>query len=467
VPIFSDIARTIQREQRKIIALPTLSPPAHKRGTDYKMDYDFSFLPDDAALLEYLPGILSRSSSTFLSHYDFLPDKSVSTTNYTREEFWVMTMRCITLLQNLGGTKGTRMIHYVSGNIVEDLVLRTATVFLGIVPVTINWQADIVSQIDYKITSTEAKIIVIDSRTPDVPELRNKYPSMKFLNVNDIKTSPPIDARALELYLKSSDLARVTDTRCIIFTSGTTGHPKGVELSYLNYRVNRATFESFLEFEDPSVLFVPVAVNPMHHTNSTSITDWALRRPQTHLHLLDRYSTQYWSIISAITMGISIDKAVTVSTAESASEILNHTFSPPSSSSTSSSSSSSPLGVKMRKVICPLVSRHIDFLESLAESETIGIPSCVLRECLSHTVLLIGSAPVGPSTTNRLLKYANRLPTGVLYCHHAIYTAILLSSLLFCANVLLLFSFFLFYSPLHCSGLLSSYSPLILLFVLF
>jgi hypothetical protein len=373
------------------------------------MDYDFSFLPDDAALLEYLPGILSRSSSTFLSHYDFLPDKSVSTTNFTREEFWTLTMRCITLLQSLGGTKGTRMIHYVSGNIVEDLVLRTATVFLGVVPVTINWQADIISQIDYKITSTEAKIIVIDSRTPGVPDLRNKYPSMKFLNVNDIKTSPAIEARALELFLRSSDVARVTDTRCIIFTSGTTGHPKGVELSYLNYRVNRATFESFLGFEDPSVLFVPVAVNPMHHTNSTSITDWALRRPQTHLHLLDRYSTQYWSIISAITMGISIEQAVTIATVEIASGILSHSCPCPSASS-SSSSSSPP--VETRKIICPLVSRHIDFLESLADSESVGLPSCVLRECLSHTVLLIGSAPVGPSTTNRLLKYANRLPTG-------------------------------------------------------
>jgi AMP-binding enzyme len=314
------------------------------------------------------------------------------------------------------------MIHYVSGNIVEDLVLRTATVFLGVIPVTINWQADIVSQIDYKITSTEAKIIVIDSRTPGVPDLRNKYPSMKFLNVNDIKTSPPIDARSLESFLRSCDVARVTDTRCIIFTSGTTGHPKGVELSYLNYRVNRTTFESFLEFEDPSVLFVPVAVNPMHHTNSTSITDWALRRPRTHLHLLDRYSTQYWSIVSAITMGISIEQAVTVTTAESASDILSHNS--PSTSTTTPSSSTAP--VEMRKIICPLVSRHIDFLESLADAESIGLPSCVLRECLSHTVLLIGSAPVGPSTTNRLLKYANRLPTGKFYLSSYCFSFILL-----------------------------------------
>jgi long-subunit acyl-CoA synthetase (AMP-forming) len=56
--------------------------------------------------------------------------------------------------------------------------------------------------------------------------------------------------------------------------TGTTGHPKGVELSYLNYRTNRDTFESFLGFEDQETTFIPVAVNPMHHTNSTSLSDW-------------------------------------------------------------------------------------------------------------------------------------------------------------------------------------------------
>jgi len=35
----------------------------------------------------------------------------------------------------------------------------------------------------------------------------------------------------------------------------------------------------------------------------------------------------------------------------------------------------------------------------------------VLKECLQSAVLLLGSAPVGPTTTERLMKYANKLPT--------------------------------------------------------
>ena len=364
------------------------------------MDVDFSFLPADAALLDYLPGILpaATSSSIFLSHYDFLPDKSTSVVNYTREEFWALVMQCITLLQSLGGTKGMKVVHYVSGNIVEDLVLRTASIFVGTIPVTINWQADIASQIDYKIVSTEAKIIVFDGRTPCMPELRAKYPMLAFLNVADIRTTQPMGLADLVSFLRQSDVPRMSDIRCIIFTSGTTGHPKGVELSYMNYRVNRSTFESFLGFEDPRTIFVPVAVNPMHHTNSTSISDWALRRPNSHLHLLDRYATQYWAVIAAISMNLTLYNASLVTDIDHAGELAD--------------AATAILGG--RKIVCPLVSRHIDFLESLAEANTLGLPAPILRECLHRTVLLIGSAPVGPSTTKRLMKYANRLPTGIV-----------------------------------------------------
>lgn len=373
-------------------------------GDKFVTNSDFSYLPENAALLDYLPGLVPAEdcSMIFLSHYDFLSDKSISISNYTRMEFWDMVMRCITLLRSLGAIKGNRIIHYVSGNIVEDLVLRTASIFVGTVPVTINWQADTACQIDYKITSTDATVIVVDSHTPNVPDLKEKYPGIRFLVVNDIHTTLPMDNTSLHTFLKSSDVVRAGDTRCIIFTSGTTGHPKGVELSYLNYRVNRATFESFLGLEDKMTQFVPIAVNPMHHTNSTSITDWALRRPRTHLHLLDRYSTQYWTVLAGVTMNMSVHEVGHIKDAQQAASLLNN--------ASSSSSSTSLSGLRI--VVSPLVSRHIDFLESLADSESLGVSSSVLRECLSRAVLLIGSAPVGPSTTRRLMKYANRLPTG-------------------------------------------------------
>ena len=40
------------------------------------------------------------------------------------------------------------------------------------------------------------------------------------------------------------------DERIVIFTSGTTGNPKGVRLPYRAYECNQKTFESFLLFND-------------------------------------------------------------------------------------------------------------------------------------------------------------------------------------------------------------------------
>lgn len=69
---------------------------------------DLSFLPQDAALLDYIPGILDVNNveSLFLSYYDILPDKTVSITNFTRGEFFILVKRCITLIQSVGGVKG-------------------------------------------------------------------------------------------------------------------------------------------------------------------------------------------------------------------------------------------------------------------------------------------------------------------------------------------------------------------------
>lgn len=163
-----------------------------------------------------------------------------------------------------------------------------------------------------------------------------------------------------------------------------------MELSYANYRANAATFDSFLTPPAFSQILTPVVVNPMHHTNSTSITDWALRKEGTHLHLLERYFTGYWKILSSVVVGCSIRE---ISSIESdAARILIKSC-------------------PEQTVVAPLVSRHIDFLDSLVESGSVGLKVETLRLSLSKTVLLLGSAPVGPSTTSRLLKYASRLPT--------------------------------------------------------
>jgi len=99
-----------------------------------------------------------------------------------------------------------------------------------------------------------------------------------------------------------------------------------------------------------------------------AITDWALRRPGTRLHLIERYSTQYWAILV---------------------EIARQPFA---------------------RIVAPAVSRHFDFLASLEQDDRLPVALCDLKEAMSRIEFLLGSAPVGPTTVRRVQKYAGRLP---------------------------------------------------------
>ncbi len=167
-----------------------------------------------------------------------------------------------------------------------------------------------------------------------------------------------------------------------------------MKLSYSNYTTNKNTFESFLllsEADYSDVTFTPVVVNPMHHTNSTSMTDWSLRRPNTVLHLIEKYTSQYWGIITSIVAQIPI---TAVSSYEAPTEIP------------AALNSHNPAST--RRLIVPLVSRHIDFLEHLIVTKSmpmIGEHVHRIQWALAQCVLLLGSAPVGPTTIQRIQSY--------------------------------------------------------------
>jgi acyl-CoA synthetase (AMP-forming)/AMP-acid ligase II len=106
----------------------------------------------------------------------------------------------------------------------------------------------------------------------------------------------------------------------------------------------------------------------MHHSNSTAITDWALRRPGSHIHLIQQYSTQYWKILADVVAG------------------------------------------NYQRLVAPTVSRHFDFLESLESENRLPVELDALKTAMSQTDFLIGSAPVGPTTIQRLQHFAGRIP---------------------------------------------------------
>ena len=301
-----------------------------------------------------------KKTELFLNYYTFLEDE-VQERTLTRGEFWELAILAATYLSEQGLSKGDRIVHGFSSNNLYDLVFRLAASLLGSVPVTINWQADNNERILYKAKVTNAKLVVCDSDFANrIDEIRPELSGVPLLEATNIDNYKPTGRW---------DFAPVKwdDEKMIIFTSGTTGKPKGVSLSHRAYLANKLTFEQYFEMSKATQLDLLLA-NPLHHTNSTALSDWAMRRSGAIIHLLQRYSTNYWKIL--------------VEVASNKRDLL----------------------------IAPMVSRHIDFLQDLSAQSSLLGEEDKIKKALSETEILIGSAPVGPTTTKRILKFSNHLP---------------------------------------------------------
>ena len=315
--------------------------------------------PFSSPLDEYRVAFENRAQ-LFLNYYTF-PEERVNKLTLTRGEFWALSCLAATYLNEHGLLKGDRLVLAFSANNLYDLVFRLAAVLTGCVPVTINWQADDNERIIYKAKVTEAKLMLYDAGfATRVEEVKPELLPILFLDVATIKG-----------YQATTPLTYPTlshnDERMIIFTSGTTGKPKGVSLSHRSFLTNRLTFEHYFGMSDTTQLDL-FLTNPLHHINSSVLSDWGMRRGGTVIHLLQRYTTAYWKILTEV--------------ASSKRDLL----------------------------VAPIVSRHIDFLKSLSTQSKLPVERNKLKEALDRTDFLIGSAPVGPTTIKRILEFSNRLP---------------------------------------------------------
>jgi len=313
-------------------------------------------------LIEYL-NAFENTEEAFLFCYAFDEKNCMTKTIMSRGEFLLLARRAASVLLERGLLSGDCFALCFGANHCFDLAFRMAAVMTGTIPVTVNWQADTAGRICYKIERTGSRLILYDGffQKDYLEMIDSRFPGLKKLSVENTKRFQELNQKNF-FHDTDPETARI-----IVFTSGTTAAPKGVRLPYRAYKTNRAAFEQFLGIGPENTLAL-LAVNPMHHSNSTAITDWAMRRPNTHLHLIERYSKQYWRILSDVTR-------------------MNYD-----------------------RIIAPVVSRHFDFLETLEKEKLLPIEIEIFRKAMRKIDFLIGSAPVGPGTVGKIISYTGRTP---------------------------------------------------------
>lgn len=317
------------------------------------------------ALAPYAEGFL-EADGPFLDFIGLEKSGLPSLRAWTRREFWDLACKAASVLRRYGLGKGHRFLCGFGENRFEDLAFRLAAVMTGAVPVTVNWQADSAEQASYKVRVTGCRLILHDgSFSPELREaLEKSFPEIPRFEMESLESEEPLPEGEF-----CPDVC-LSDDRIVIFTSGTTGNPKGVCLSYANYENNAAALGRGLLGLEPGSPAMALVVNPLHHTNSSAVTDCFFRHAAGRVTMLSRYGTAYWKVLAAV--------------AESAPEgSANFAFT---------------------------VARHFDFLDQLAASGGLPVPEDRLKRAMGRFEFVIGSAPVGPTTVQRLQKWSGRVP---------------------------------------------------------
>ncbi|KAF8821790.1 hypothetical protein IE077_001570 [Cardiosporidium cionae] len=318
--------------------------------------------------------------------------------NFSREALFSLSEYAIQNILSILNTthlKGIRILHHMTKNSLEEIILRLAAFNSGYVPVTVNWQADNLQTSIYKAACTKCQAIFCDEDVEDrdMEYLKNYFRKTKHvLRISEVLPSilfqtSTISHPIFEKHWENHKNSKKEDSseEIIVFTSGTTALPKGVLLTFGNFNTTLKSFEDAFDMKEGddsnSSFLILIITNPLHHVNSTAFCRWFLSRRNCALHLFEKYSSSYWKELCSIITYY---------------QHLNIFF----------------------KAIIPLVSKHIEFLYELVQTASFFVESSSssfhqLQEKVSpsNIIFALGSGPVGPSTISKFQKlFDGKLP---------------------------------------------------------
>lgn len=160
VSVLGNRRRTYKKTHRHHFNL-FISDDPHATTTPTTYTTVHRSMPISEALQDYLPAFQGHEDEPFLTFYPVPSPSSSSSssststtkTTWTRGELWALAQRFAYILKHQAKLrKGDCQVHLFGANSVEDVALRLASVMVGTVPVTVNWDSDPIDRVVFKVS---------------------------------------------------------------------------------------------------------------------------------------------------------------------------------------------------------------------------------------------------------------------------------------------------------------------------
>ena len=210
---------------------------------------------------------------------------------YSYAEFEAAVLRCAAMLAGKGIRKGD-VVSLLLPNSAEYIIGYFACWSLGALagPVNSLLKAE---EIAYVMSNSEAKAILVHSDfLPLIESIRSELPNLTAVIHfdNEVDATKHSNADRPDAELNSDDDA------IIIFTSGTTGKPKGCLLTHGNVIANARQISKWLNFTDKDRL---LTIMPLFHMNAVSVTTMSALYAGGSTVVSPKFSaSRFWQIIS-------------------------------------------------------------------------------------------------------------------------------------------------------------------------
>lgn len=185
-------------------------------------------------------------------------------TRYTYRQFDRRVNRAANLLQNKLGLKKGDRISFYAHNCMAYLDILYAAGKIGAIIAPLNWRLSVPELIYITSDSRPSVILVGPDWIPQFNEIRKKIEIPNILALEDAKIDGALNYEAeLNKSLPKEPVRphlSGEDTYCILYTSGTTGRPKGAMLPHRQILWNAVNLPACwgLNENDSSLIFLPL-----------------------------------------------------------------------------------------------------------------------------------------------------------------------------------------------------------------